>query len=271
MNGTDLLKSIGDIDDDLIHEAYINTADSTPAQWSTKKPWLKWGSMAACLLCIGAVSISAYRMHQSSQNTSESAVATYGIESYNTLIEAFSQESDASMSEAPAAYLMDESADAECNLPTDSAPQLQAEVEDSNNAPDTVPQHDWSAYTIISEYPGNMDAIYCYGAPAKGSYFLYHYLEETLSQNKNEPYAYKVRINLFTYENDSTESADYVYGDTEANQDLLTQECQRLQSLNLDVTLSADYQMSGILTKEELQNFPVNSEYGYVIGFANEQ
>ena len=32
MNGTDLLKSIGDIDDDLIHEAYINTADSTPAQ-----------------------------------------------------------------------------------------------------------------------------------------------------------------------------------------------------------------------------------------------
>ena len=42
MNGTDLLKSIGDIDDDLIHEAYINTADSTPAQWSTKKPWLKW-------------------------------------------------------------------------------------------------------------------------------------------------------------------------------------------------------------------------------------
>ena len=29
--------------------------------------------------------------------------------------------------------------------------------------------------------------------------------------------------------------------------------------------------MSGILTKEELQNFPVNSEYGYVIGFANEQ
>ena len=88
---------------------------------------------------------------------------------------------------------------------------------------------------------------------------------------KNEPYAYKVRINLFTYENDSTESADYVYGDTEANQDLLTQECQRLQSLNLDVTLSADYQMSGILTKEELQNFPVNSEYGYVIGFANEQ
>ena len=35
MNGTDLLKSIGDIDDDLIHEAYINTADSTPAQWST--------------------------------------------------------------------------------------------------------------------------------------------------------------------------------------------------------------------------------------------
>ena len=91
MNGTDLLKSIGDIDDDLIHEAYINTADSTPAQWSTKKPWLKWGSMAACLLCIGAVSISAYRMHQSSQNTSESAVATYGIESYNTPVEAFSQ------------------------------------------------------------------------------------------------------------------------------------------------------------------------------------
>ena len=111
MNGTDLLKSIGDIDDDLIHEAYINTADSTPAQWSTKKPWLKWGSMAACLLCIGAVSISAYRMHQSSQNTSESAVATYGIESYNTPVEAFSQESDVSMSEAPAAYLMDESAD----------------------------------------------------------------------------------------------------------------------------------------------------------------
>ena len=34
MNGTDLLKSIGDIDDALIHEAYINTADSTPAQWS---------------------------------------------------------------------------------------------------------------------------------------------------------------------------------------------------------------------------------------------
>lgn len=270
MNGIDLLKSIGDIDDDLIHEAYINTADSTPAKWYTTKPWLKWGSMAACLLCIGAVSISAYRMHQSAQNTSESAVAAYGIEAYNTPAEAFSQESDASMSEAPAAYLMDESADAECNLPTDSTPQLQAAANDSNET-NTVPQHDWSAYTVISEYPGNMDAIYCYAAPAKGSYFLYHYLEETLLQNENEPYAYKVCINLFTYENNSAESADYIYGDTEANQELLTQECQRLQSLNLDVTLSADYQMSGILTKEELQDFPVNPEYGYVIGFANEQ
>ena len=184
------------------------------------------------------------------------------------MTESFSSGTDDS-TEQVQPYRIDASTEAECNLPSDSAPQLQAAAEDST---DTV-VHDWSQYTIISEYPGDMNAVYCYATPAKGTYFLYHYLETALSQNETEdlPYAYKVSIQLFTYEKDSPDNATCLYGTTKEEQELITREYDRLLGLNLDVELSADYHITATLTKEELQSFPVSSEYGYTIGFANEQ
>ena len=134
--------------------------------------------------------------------------------------------------------------------------------------------HDWSAYTIISEYPGEMNAIYCYGEPKQGSYFLYQYLSDTLAQNETavmtHPFAYNVNIDVFAYDDPSDQYSRHLSGETEADQQLLTQEYERLLDLGYDVYLSDSYQLSGIFTKEELNDFPVNEKYGYTIYFANE-
>lgn len=252
MNGLDLLKGIGEIDDDLVEESYIeNTGTSKVAHFVI---WKRWSSAAACLLCIGIVSGIAYRVHSDSikENTSETAAMDIAVQ-------ALPQEDGAGnldgVMEAAPYVVAEDNASEECNLESSSV-------------------HDWSAYTIISEYPGEMNAIYCYGEPKQGSYFLYQYLSDTLAQNETavmtHPFAYNVNIDVFAYDDPSDQYSRHLSGETEADQQLLTQEYERLLDLGYDVYLSDSYQLSGIFTKEELNDFPVNEKYGYTIYFANE-
>lgn len=252
MNGLDLLKGIGEIDDDLVEESYIENTGTPKVTHSVI--WRRWSSAAACLLCIGIVSGIAYRVHSDSikENTSKTAAMDIAVQ-------ALPQEDGAGnldgVMEAAPYVVAEDNASEDCNLESSSV-------------------HDWSAYTIISEYPGEMNAIYCYGEPKQGSYFLYQYLSDTLAQNETavmtHPFAYNVNIDVFAYDDPSDQYSRHLSGETEADQQLLTQEYERLLDLGYDVYLSDSYQLSGIFTKEELNDFPVNEKYGYTIYFANE-
>lgn len=252
MNGLDLLKGIGEIDDDMVEESYIENTGTPKVTHSVI--WIRWSSAAACLLCLGIVSGIAYRVHSDSikENTSETAAMDIAVQ-------ALPQEDGAGnldgVMEAAPYVVAEDNASEECNLESSSV-------------------HDWSAYTIISEYPGEMNAIYCYGEPKQGSYFLYQYLSDTLAQNETavmtHPFAYNVNIDVFAYDDPSDQYSRHLSGETEADQQLLTQEYERLLDLGYDVYLSDSYQLSGIFTKEELNDFPVNEKYGYTIYFANE-
>ena len=260
MNGFDLLRGIGEIDDDLIAEAYIEAP-----KVHSHIEWKKWGSAAACLLCVGAISIVAYRTHISSVPESASQLAESAA--YDTVVEAVPQQETASASgemQEAAQYDIAEAGDPEeCNLQN-------AQQENAQSSP----ARDWSDYEIISEYPGEMDAIYCYAQPEQGSYFLYEYLSKTLSQNETadilSPYAYAVNISVFTYDDSDEAAGREVLGETAEEQQLLTQEYERLLEVGYDVHLSDSWQLSGIFTKEELKDFSVNDQYGYAIYFANE-
>lgn len=259
MNGLDLLKGIGEIDDDLISEAYIEDTHHKSSQHAV---WKYWGSAVACLLCVGAVSMIAYHVHSDSIEENNTDTTAMDI-----AVQALPPEDSAGntdeVMEAVPYVVAEDNASEECNLQSAN----QESVESSS-------VHDWSAYTIISEYPGEMNAIYCYAQPAQGSYFLYHYLSETLVQNKTadamHPYAYDVNISVFAYDEPASANGRQLSGETEADQQLLTQEYERLINLGYDVRLSDSYQLSGIFTKEDLDNFPVNDKYGYTIYFANE-
>lgn len=260
MNGLDLLKGIGEINDDLVEESYIeNTGTSKVAHFVI---WKRWSSAAACLLCIGIVSGIAYRVHSDSikENTPETAAMDIAVQALPP--EDGTGNTDEIMEVAPY-VVVEDNASEECNL--ESAKQ--ESIESSS-------VHDWSAYTIISEYPGEMNAIYCYGEPRQGNYFLYQYLSDTLAQNETadmtHPFAYNVNVDVFAYDDLSDQHSRHLSGETETDQQLLTREYERLLDLGYDVYLSDSYQLSGIFTKEELNDFPVNEKYGYTIYFANE-
>lgn len=260
MKGIDVLKAINELDDELIDEAYME-------QTATKKKklrntWLKWGGAAACLLCVGAVSIIAYQMQLPSYTGDETAMNTDTTAGEAVLT-----------SEVP--YVVLEDTQEECNLPTEETQQAFAEdcvsagalVESSGS--ETSAAHNWEDYEIISSCPDGMAAILCYAQPKQGSYFLMQYLSDTIEKNEaadeQSLWAYQVRIVVFDYPGEAPEGEAL-----SADSEKLREEYERLLAEGYDVTISEDLGLTGIFTAEELKDFSCNADYGYIIGFADE-
>ena len=113
MNGLDLLKGIGEIDDDLVEESYIENTGTPKVTHSVI--WRRWSSAAACLLCIGIVSGIAYRVHSDSikENTSETAAMDIAVQALPP--EDGAGNLDGVMEAAP--YVVaEDNASEECNL-----------------------------------------------------------------------------------------------------------------------------------------------------------
>lgn len=302
MRGTDLLRAIGHIDDELVEEASqtvkrTKNGNIYPEKFHdtyvTKKkmvhiPVSRIGSAAACLLCLCITGVVAYRIHQSEKTYEEivEEAETEDLAVAAALSETTSLETADAISPQESSDALDADGVQElCSLlpETDNKTDVQSSKQDNIQESDSASRKDWSGYEIISEYPNGMEeGIYCYAVPAKGSYFYYHYLDEAIKHYETTDgiYAYDVCIDVFAYYDyapdvsDETQSKGNIMGmlidSGEAGKTLLEEEYQRLLTLGYDVKLSKDYKLNGIFTAYELEHFAAYEDYGYTFRFANE-
>ena len=182
---------------------------------------------------------------------------------------------------------------------TSSTDQLMSDKSESNNAAseeisdlsetnseDTeMEKSRHSVYTIIDSRKSVAEqpyAIYCYAAPEKGEYFLHHYLDaaiksyetNTPSQNSATKYAYKVMITVFgDIINDNGETQYSMLNQSGNGRQKLKAEYERLLENGYDVSFTDTDEycyITGIFTKEQLDNFTPQPEYGYAFSFEDE-
>lgn len=140
-------------------------------------------------------------------------------------------------------------------------------------------------YTIIDSRKSVAEqpyAVYCYAAPEKGEYFLHHYLDAAIksyetnipTQNSATKYAYKVILTVFgDIINDNGETQYSTLNQSEDGRQKLKAEYERLLENGYDVSFTDTDEycyITGIFTKEQLDDFMPQPEYGYSFSFEDE-
>lgn len=138
-----------------------------------------------------------------------------------------------------------------------------------------------SIVRVIEEF--HLPAVYCYAAPEKGSSIIcaelraaidcYDYDNNTIELVEPESYLYHVAIQVFG-EIDG-ENGDELTGwselqFSEEGREKLYEEYERMLSEGLDVSLSENCELTGMLNHEEIENFAPCPEYGYMFRLVNE-
>ena len=256
MRGKDLLESVGFIDDALVEEA-LNPP--VLLRRTHTNAVVRWGMAAACVVVIG-VSGAAFWAHLNTGTKGNDMSAAPAAEG------AAAGGADTAMDTA-----MQDGGDIKAAATADSdgeaAAQESAEAE----------------YTIISDYYGEKNAEIDYKMPEKGEVFRLYYLDETIKyyteqENTietldNSVYAYEVVIELFgdiLADDVGTYYGPLASGGGDDAKEKIEQEYSRLVELGYAVKLSEDFQLTGVLTKVEMDTFQASPEYGYVFRFENE-
>lgn len=287
MRGKDLLECMAYIDDALIEEALNPTIVSYES-----KSTAKWAAAAACMVAIG-ISATAFWSHQNrnidfKQDSNNIAAQTDMADNDKAQRDigraaetglAMEIAEDASNSIASVAE-DNTSKDAKTESMDDLAANLEIQKE-TKLADLEVQKETKTAYKVIHDYYGEKDASeYCYPAPKKGTVLCYHYLQETINYYAtqesaadamdNPIYAYQIVIDIYG----DVETADGIqYQDlyvSDTGNLLIEQEYRRLIDLGYAVSLSEDFQLTGVFTKAEIDTFSAAPEYGYVFRFENE-
>ncbi len=155
------------------------------------------------------------------------------------------------------------------------------------DAEDAVEQSKGAIVRLIEEFPpkqkeqsGITDEANCYKQPEKGNYILHNGLKAAIDywDNANntidlaapEYYVYHVAIDVF---GDVTQNGETVYEElrlSDAGKELLLQEYERLYATGISVSLSEDFQLTGTLSHEEIENFEPFADYGYALRLVGE-
>lgn len=130
------------------------------------------------------------------------------------------------------------------------------------------------------EQDGSFYTEPCYKVPEKGSYFLLNGLKaaidywdnanNTIELAEPEQYLYHVAIDVF---GDIEQNGETMYEElqiSDTGRELLYQEYERLFATGLAVSLSEDFQLTGTLSREELEQFEPFADYGYTFRLVNE-
>lgn len=294
MRGTELLEDMEFISDVLIEEAMIVQSEQKGHGFWHQR----WGTMAACIT-VAAVSAAVFWTHSRADVVKEESKEDISIntsEDYDVALEAemASEDLTGNLSSDERSDIDSESntmkeaqnEDAHTNISFDD--NTAADLKSHSTQTDNIPEADMITI-IIDEFPpkqmqqsGKQGGAVCYKAPEKGEWFYYIQLQRALeyydgAQNTmdviNSPvYAYQVIVEVFG-DRTEDESKTAVYGilaGSDSGKKLLMEEYQRLLGLGYQVSLSEDYQLTGVFTKEELDNFKASSDYGYTFGFESE-
>lgn len=130
------------------------------------------------------------------------------------------------------------------------------------------------------ESDGTPNTEKCYKQPEKGSYILYNGLKgaidywdnanNTIESAQSEQYLYHVAIDVF---GDIEQNGEMLYENlrlSNTGRELLYQEYERLLMKGICVSLSEDFQLTGTLSREEIEEFELFADYGYAFRLVNE-
>ena len=290
MKGRQLLDAMEYIDDELIENAapFAENAFSDTARTTGRT--LKWRSITACAAVFFAVAVSLWTFRpgwKSGADTvyekaaQEEGFNAGGVDTGAALAqnptENVPMDAGREVGVDPAAAEIDDKNDVA--VLDDTVDEFAAAVEENKDfAADSAGQKSDVIVRVIEEFP--LQSEVCYKAPSKGSFMIWLGLEKAIDYYDNanntieleypENYLYLVAIDVF---GDVTENGETVYEElrfSEEGKGKLYQEYERMLEAGLEVSLSEDYELTGLLNREEIEGFAPCADYGYAFRLVTE-
>lgn len=282
MKGRRLLDAMTYIDDALIEEAAPSFGSAAKAP---KRKRIIFAFAAAAFAA--AVSLWIWKDNMVVvQQTEENAVQDYDMA--KALMTADSSAVGENDFEADAVTTETIETDAEnAKMAADMGADIQ--MTDKLSETEYSSLKDREAVNIIEAFPQLDDtqeqavsgqSAVCYKAPEKGEYFLYSALAAAIDYYDNnvntmdlaiyKDCVYHVTIDVF---GERTEEGGTVYEElrlSEEGKKTLCDEYNRMLSIGLTVSLSEDYELTGLLSSEEIKGFEPCEDYGYAFRLINE-
>ena len=290
MKGRQLLDAMAYIDDELIENAAPFAENTFADTARTTGRMLKWRSITACAAVFFAVAVSlwvsqlgwkggintGYKEAIPQEGTNAGGVDT-GAALVQNPTENVPMNAGKEVGVDPVAAEIDNKNDAA--VLDDTMDEFAAAVEeDKDFAADSAGQKSDMIVRVIEEFP--LQSEVCYKAPSKGSFMIWLGLEKAIDYYDNanntielaypENYLYLVAIDVF---GDVTENGETVYEElrfSEEGKEKLYQEYERMLEAGLDVSLSEDYALTGLLNSEEIEGFAPCADYGYAFRLVTE-
>ena len=294
MRGKDLLEDMQYIRDDLVEEAM-------DVGYNKNVRWKKGGAAAACaaIVCLSVISFQ----KQSKYNFEEiNDAATAEPESAPAADTTSQFHADGAVEESLRTDLPEKSEGVLEETGAGNAADTFSEKKFSDTkefANELSKGNDYEAalddevieYTIIYCFPPKQpenndlreyaETSLSYASPQMGEYFYHQKLIDAIeyydgANNTKDTtdapqYAYQVVIDIFGNRVNEDTICYEQLNCSESGKALLEKEHQRLVDKGYQVSLSEEYQLTGIFTKEEFDNFEPSSNYGYVFRFESEE
>lgn len=288
MKGRQLLDAMEYIDDELIEEAAPLLEISSEGQKRKKRMLRANIIVAAAAALTVTVSLGIWKGDIFVQQTEENDEQNYDVAKALVTADNSAADDDDFEEDAAAAEVIEiETGNAEMEADTEVTDKLSGTEysrlsEDKNN----------EAVNIIEEFPPGDSAndaqkqavsgqsAGCYEAPKKGGYFLdsalvsaIDYYDNNISTMDLTIYkncVYHVTIDVF---GERTEEGCTVYEElrfSEEGREKLCVEYNRLLAIGMSVSLSEDYELTGLLSSEEIKGFEPCTDYGYAFRLINE-
>lgn len=289
MKGEELLRVIEQLDDKIINEA--ETYETS--QISKNVSWIRLGNLVACLVvCLLAVSVLGgailgfYTKSSNLENSPENIYSNLNDNSQE-VYSGMSEEVAQNAPEAEDVTRMDGSFQNEIVQEDDYHTEEEINTENTMDNNMDAAEGEKPIVTIeYSESEGGFILIQTYWnrnlpevkytMPEKGSYYYFVQLEDALTYyEEQENIKYYVEICVFgDYWDDNNQ---LVYGeltgaDREKNEQVQVQvqeERTRLQELGYEVEWKENM-LQGYLSREQLEGFPIDEQYGYAFKLKNE-
>lgn len=294
-----LLDAMAYLDDSLIEEA---VPCGEPAPSTAKKRYL-YGKMAVCaaVFCVAAVSLWVWKsgivtqertLLDNGQNAGGASAsdtsAGFAVENAPVMVTGALEAGDAGVPQLPAQQKNEDLGAAAI----DDLAALETDTADTADGTDAVAEEAKGGMIVrvIEDFPPKhpdreeqYDKIHveeCYKLPTKGSCILFNGLKgafsywddanNTIELAQPEQYVYHVQIDVF---GDVAQDGETVYeglSQSDAGKELLCQEYDRISEMGLSVSLSEDFRLTGMLSREEIEGFEPFADYGYTFRLVNE-
>ena len=291
MKGRRLLDAMAHIDDDLIEDAayFAENGSGNAVRFFEKRARLR--QLAACAAALFVAVASLWVWKGGSKVYEESVPDAVSSENGAYADGGLSDEAapEAAPAEDAAEGVADDASQEKnadgggvCDLEASKQDAAAEGIADKENAlaegaADMQQQKGPLRVRIIEEFP--QTGIACYAAPDKGEVFQGIGLmaaidcwddgNNTMDIADPESYLYRVKIDIFGDVGEDDVSYEQL-GISGVEKEKLNKEYERMAAIGLNVSLSEEFELTGLLSRDEIEGFEPNPDYGYMFRLVNE-